>query len=227
MPQHEAQVTSAQTQAAAALEQSEIARRTLEASFRPMLVPILERTIAMRRFQALDGISVEAQTGPEPKCWIGLDTNQVERFFAVIPIRNVGPGPAVLSTNVVDAWFVPNFSGAQRLYSRPSTPIVSSGDTVDFVFYGLVDDFTRSVASAAPGTSRQATFTVRYFDVAQSYVRLAHRSGLEVSEPPCSVSKRSRSSLAILSPTSSSPYQRLPSSDTTTRFSRSFANGFE
>jgi hypothetical protein len=161
------QVEIAQKQAAAALKQSDIANQTLLNSFRPLLVPVVERKIEQRLFYGLDGVSVELQMGPEPKAFIGRDLNAVDRFFVIVPLRNIGPGCAILSGNVVDAAVVP-YGGGTRIYGKATSPIVAPNDTVDFVFYGVVDEYARSIASAAPGGGRLATLTIRYFDVSGS-----------------------------------------------------------
>ena len=161
------QTLASQAQSVAASEQAEVARRSLEATFRPLLVPVVDR-LSREQFplRGLNGVSLMAQLTAEPRGFLGLDDRATQRFFAIVPVRNVGPGPATFEQNLTDITFTPNYPGATKLHGRPSSPVVASGDVVDLVFYGPVDDFTSTIATG-PEASHVATVVISYSDISQ------------------------------------------------------------
>src|SRR5260370_39316832 len=81
------QVTATQAQVAATLAQADVARQTLEASFRPALVdvPLGPAT----RFSPM--------LGHVPGAEIAMGTDQQGTVTVEVPLRNIGPGPAVIT----------------------------------------------------------------------------------------------------------------------------------
>ncbi len=159
-----------QAQTAAISEQAEVARRNLAATYEPLLVPVVERALKDGvTLRGSNGVSVITEVGAEPRCWIGPDTVGIQRFFVVVPVRNVGPGPASFGWSVTDARFTTTVdSGAVHLDGRPSSPIVAAGDVVDLVFFGALDETTTIVANSAPGTIDLATVTITYSDISRA-----------------------------------------------------------
>ncbi len=105
-----------QAQAAAASQQSEVARRTLEATFQPLLVPVVNRKVRDSFTPpGLNGVSAITQLTAQPRCWMALDTAGIERVFVVVPVRNVGPGPASFGRSKRDATFLGKYPGASPM----------------------------------------------------------------------------------------------------------------
>ena len=67
------QTLASQAQTAVASEQAEIARRSLEATFRPLLVPVVDR-LSREQFllRGFDGVTVMTQLTAEPRGWVSV-----------------------------------------------------------------------------------------------------------------------------------------------------------
>jgi hypothetical protein len=179
-----------QAQTTAMNEQAEVARRTLEATFRPLLVPVVNRLAADGSpLRGRNGVSVTTQLAAPPRCFRGLDHTGTDRVFAVIPVRNVGPGPATFRGTGGDAIFLGTYSGASPIEGRPSSPVVAADDVVDLVFYGSIDEIPLGVIGAAAGTADVATVTITYSDISRAKVTVttlrlgtAEDNNLQVTE---------------------------------------------
>jgi hypothetical protein len=153
-----------QSQAAATARQSEIAQRALDASVQPLLAPIAVREAIHRRLYAADGQTTEIQVGPEPKTWADAPRSE---FWAVVPIRNIGNGPAVIGMQPGQIAFKPFYLGAGELAGRSSLQVLAPGDSADVVFHRTgLDENLKLLISAPAADSRQGTFEIRYSDIA-------------------------------------------------------------
>ena len=152
----------------------EVARRSLAATFRPLLVPVVNRdpspAFVLRGFDDDEGneVSVSIVLEAQPRCWIRRDERTIERFFVIVPVRNVGPGPAAFGELSTGATFTPWFPGAKQLNGRISSPVVASDDVADIVFYGVPADFTRMFDRTGLETDRRATVEITYFDISRA-----------------------------------------------------------
>lgn len=165
------QIEVSRSQVTEAHDQAEVSRLALEASVQPLLVDVVVREPAGRTLDAGDGHVTQAQVGPEPKCFIASDTH----FWVVFPVRNIGPGPAVIGTGHGDVQLIPYYQGEQRIQGRPSTVVVAPHDVVDLVFCSPHpnENLLRMVnAPPGPSMAKVATIELRYSDVTGSKITL-------------------------------------------------------
>jgi hypothetical protein len=162
-----------QDQTTAMSEQAEVARRTLEATFQPLLVPVVDRTSRDSfTLPGRNGVSVTTQLTAQPRCWLAQDTRGTQRVFVVVPVRNVGPGPASFGSSERNATFLGTYSGARPIEGRPSSPVVAANDVVDILFYGSTDEIPLGavVTSAATFNADVATVSITYSDISRAKV---------------------------------------------------------
>ena len=136
-----------QRQAKAMAQQAKASRAILASSMQPLLVPVVERKIIDdREIIAADNTVTQVQLGPQAKIW-----RTASDYWAVVPVRNVGSGPALFNE--------PSLTGDERLNSviitdrfggfsvggRVTSRIVAPNEIVDVVFHQV------SGAPSTPG----------------------------------------------------------------------------
>jgi hypothetical protein len=160
-------------QAVATSEQARASADTLRLAQRPLLVPVVDaRFLDDLRITSLDGMTTSTQMGAEAKCWQeGSQPNgRPGAVWAVIPVRNVGPGTARIDDEPSSVFIqAPTLYGGALFSSvgRPSSRIVAVGDVV-YLTFRAEDRQPSSPSSAALRPEEQgstALVVVRYSDI--------------------------------------------------------------
>lgn len=160
------QVTTSHDQTEAALRQADVAQRALAANVQPLLLPVVSRQATVRLLNGVDGQLVETELGPEPRILRQIQGGQ-RRFWLVVPIRNVGQGPAIFGPEPTDVSMRPFYAGATNMPGRPGSPIIAPGDVVDVVFTAPEYDILGYILDSPPTATKQAEVTLSYFDIAR------------------------------------------------------------
>jgi len=126
-----------ETQAAAMNEQVEASIRQALASElaladgrQPTLVPVVQRDLRQLRVVAADGTTTHVQVGADGMAW--RDTHFA--LWAVIPVRNVGPGVAIIKDQSNAAILLTPGQRGSSLVGRPTSRVVAPSDVIDVVF---------------------------------------------------------------------------------------------
>ena len=169
-------LSAARGATAAAVRTATAAVAELEVSQRPILVQVLERVTEVRRLLAATGpipTALEIELGPEPRCWIQNDSEgNPRRFYAVVPVRNVGAGPAVFDS----AWLTygPTGPSGGRLPGRASSVIVAPNDIVDLVFHSGFGPPERGITYGESREGSYASCDITYSDLGRVYEWTSH-----------------------------------------------------
>jgi len=173
----ERELTVVTDQSKATQAQVELSTQAMRASQQPLLVPVAEAPIRDGlQFTAHDGTTTSVQIGPGAKCWQEGGNGLI---WAVIPMRNIGAGPARIPTD--DKSVIAQFSlfGGLSAFGRPSQRVVAKDDTVYLVFCGPFGESSKTALALAPEEAGSAGIVcVQYTGIDQSHLsqtRLAYR----------------------------------------------------
>lgn len=134
-----------QTREVGLLEQQQMA------SIQPLLVPAVERPTISRDLVAGDDARIRVQIGSEAKIW-----RSASDYWAVVPIRNVGNGPALfddrplIGNDELGSVIITDRFGGFSASGRVTSRVVAPNDTVDVVFHQAADTGSTPGLAARP-----------------------------------------------------------------------------
>ena len=176
LAERELEVLSEQARATNA--QVAISTQAMKAAQQPLIVPaVTKETINELQVMAHDGSEVTCrQIGMNGLCWQQPENGPI---WLVIPVRNIGTGPALIPTddNALVA-HVPMFGGLTT-FGRPGQRVIAQGDVSYLVFsapYGATPDFT--LARRPDEAESWGIVCVRYSGIDRSSLtrtRMAYR----------------------------------------------------
>jgi hypothetical protein len=177
-------------QAKATREQATLATKALQAELTPWLVPLIAGDRKTLPFHALDGAKCETDIGFYPKSWEDASKNDV---WAIVPIRNVGRGPAFISTEPSAVAIHSAIYGGMTDLGRASSRVVAPGDGMHLIFHaprGHQAGFTMAMRPEDAGA--HMVVVVRYADINGDQERISRlvfrgMEGTELFDPTVTV----------------------------------------
>lgn len=168
----EALIRVSQEQVAAASRQAELAREALAATTEPLVILPAERLEASRYLDAGDGMTISNLLTSALPTFAHDPTNPHESIWVNVPVRNVGPGPAVLCPLPSDAMLL--MPTGERIFGRPQAKVLASGDVTDVTFCYPVNPDIRALLVDPPVGTEQRTieFNLLYTDIIGRRVKL-------------------------------------------------------
>ena len=165
LAERELEVLSEQARAANA--QVEISTQAMRATQQPLLVPVADSpTRDDLRFTARDGGTASPQIGPNAICWQQPENGPI---WLVVPMRNIGTGPALIPTEDKSLMAQVPLLGGLSTFGRPGQRVVAPGDIVYLVFsapYGATPELTLVVTPEEAGS--WGSVVVRYSGIDRS-----------------------------------------------------------
>jgi len=112
--------------------QVELSTRAMRASQQPWLVPVAHATRSPEsiEFIALTGETTLTSIEQDARCWQEANNGPI---WAIIPVRNIGAGPAMIPGDKSVIAQLSLFGGLTG-FGRPSTRIIAPGDIAYMVF---------------------------------------------------------------------------------------------
>lgn len=165
----EKELVAVTDQAVATNAQVELSARAMKASQQPMLVPVIDGPIRNDlTFIARGGERTTLQIGPNAMCW-QTGEGQTSVVWAVIPLRNIGSGLALIPTddNAVIAQI--SLFGGFTGFGRPSQRAIAPDDVFYLVFCESSKASPAFTLALGPDeTGASGIVSVRYWDASQS-----------------------------------------------------------
>jgi hypothetical protein len=167
LAQRELEVVTDQARATAA--QVAISTDTLRLAQTPWLVPVVDNHGRTRSgLVSRGGAIVSATVGSDALVFQAGPTRDgvPGDVSAVIPIRNIGSGPALIPRDPSSVIIASNLFGGLTTLGRPDTRVIAPGDVAYLVFsspYGQPAEFTLALPPQETGAS--AVVDVTYTDI--------------------------------------------------------------